>query len=93
MAIYPIKIPPEAVKGLEAPLPSFTDSAAWCAAPELPEDLAYELTKFLLENYKKFVEYSDVGKLISPKAMPFGWAPQEIHPGALKAYKEKGILK
>ena len=30
---------------------------------------------------------------MSPKSLAFGWDPKRIHPGALRAYREAGILK
>lgn len=93
MAISPYTIPTESVKGQKEPLSVFVDSVAWCATPEFPEEIAYELTKFIIKNCSKFGEYGDLGKLMSPQALPFGWPPERIHPGAFKAYKEAGILK
>jgi len=93
MPIIPITIPANAIQGLTQPLPILTDTAAWCADPALPEDLAYETVKLIISNCSKFGEYGDIGKLMSPKALPFGWPEDKIHPGALKAYKEAGLLK
>ena len=50
------------------------------------------MTKLIIRNISKFGEVSDLGKLMSPKGMVFGWEPEKIHPGALKAYKEAGVL-
>ena len=52
-----------------------------------------EVTKMIIENVKKFADYHAVGKLMSPKGLPFGWDRDAIHKGALKAYKEANILK
>lgn len=93
MPIIPVTIPAGAIKGLKESLPIFTDTTTWCVDPEFPEDIAYEVVKLIINNCSKFGEYGDLGKLMSPQALLFGWSPEKIHPGALKAYKEAGILK
>lgn len=93
MPIIPVTIPVGAIDKLKEPLPILTDTAAWCADPQLPEDIAYEIVKLIIKNCSKFGEYGDIGKLMSPKALPFGWSPEKIHPGALKAYKEFNLVK
>lgn len=90
--IAAVTIPANSFKGQNASISSFTDSVAWCASAEFPEKLAYEITKLIIDNCEKFAEYHNLGKLMSPKALPFGWSEDRIHPGALKAYREAGIL-
>ena len=92
MPITEITLPPKTVKGQENPLASFTDSVAWCADVDFPEDLAYEITKLIIQRVADFAGYHNLGKLMSPESLPFGWEPAQIHPGALKAYREAGIL-
>lgn len=92
MPITPITIPAKAVTGLEKPIDSFTDSVAWCAAPEFPDELAYEITKLIIQKCSDFAHYHNLGKLMTPDALAFGWDADQIHPGALKAYKEAGLL-
>jgi hypothetical protein len=87
-----ITIAPEAVDGLEAPVESFFDAIAWVAYPELDEALAYEVTKTLIANAGQFGDYHALGKLMSPKSMAAGWDAKDIHPGALRAYREAGVL-
>ena len=41
----------------------------------------------------KFGEVHALGKLMSTTAMPYGWETSDIHPGALRAYREAGIVK
>ncbi len=52
--IIPITIPAGTIKGLDKDLPVFADTVAWCAAPEFPDDLAYEFVKLIVKNYSKF---------------------------------------
>ena len=93
MPIAPLKLPVNSIKGLNYVLDVFCDPIAWCAYPELPEDIAYEVTKLIIENVSKFVKYHNLGKLMSPQSLPYGSDIENIHPGAVRAYKEAGILK
>ena len=91
--ISPFTLPAKSFDGLNEALPILVDNAAWVASPNFPEDLAYEITKLIIDNVDKFADFTAIGKLMSRGALRFGWAPQDIHPGALRAYKEAGILK
>lgn len=58
----------------------------------MPDDVAYEITKVFWENIKSINETSQVLSLINlDNALESLSAP--IHPGAMKYYKEKGVLK
>jgi TRAP transporter TAXI family solute receptor len=91
-SITPVTLPAKAFQGLNEPLGGFVDNVAWTASEEFPEDVAYELTKLIINNCQHFAEFSDLGKLMSPKGLVFGWKVEDIHPGALKAYREAGII-
>lgn len=86
-------VPANSFQGLNAPLPVFVDNNAWVASPNFPDEYAYEITKMVIANIDKFAEFTALGKLMSPGALAFGWAKEDIHPGALRAYKEAGIIK
>lgn len=75
------------------PLEGFADSVAWTVAPEFPEETAYQITKMILENVDQFGEYQATGKLMSPEGMVYGWDVEDIHPGALRAYREAGVIQ
>lgn len=93
MKIMPLTIPAGAMQGLSGPLDAVADTVAWMVAPEFPEDLAYETTKLIIGNLGTFAEVHALGKLMSPQALVYGANPQDIHPGALRAYREAGIMK
>jgi len=79
--------------GLESNIEGFFDAIAWVAYPELDESAAYQVTKTLIENVGEFGEYHALGKLMSANSMAAGWAVDDIHPGALRAYREAGVVK
>jgi len=91
--IAPLKLPANTIKGQERELELFCDPIAWCAYPEFPEQIAYEITKMIINHVEKFADFHALGKLMSAKSLPYGWDPQRIHPGALRAYREAGIIK
>jgi TRAP transporter TAXI family solute receptor len=63
----------------------------FAAKDVFPADLAYELIRLCLQNVGKFKEYHAMGKLLSPEALCYGFTQKDLHPGALKAYKEAGL--
>jgi TRAP transporter TAXI family solute receptor len=90
--IVPFTVDAAMVEGNDQAIPTFIDTASWVVDPSFPEDVAYELTKMIIENVAAFGEAHAVGKLMSPESLSFGWKPEDMHPGALKAYKEAGLL-
>ncbi|MGE4421655.1 MAG: TAXI family TRAP transporter solute-binding subunit [Pseudodesulfovibrio sp.] len=89
----PMLIPAGTIDGMDEDIWSFTDNIAFGAMPDMPEELAYTITKAIIEHVDEFREYHNLGKLMSAEALVYGWPVSQIHPGALRAYKEAGILK
>ncbi|WP_432661769.1 TAXI family TRAP transporter solute-binding subunit [Wukongibacter baidiensis] len=65
-------------------------SALICHA-NLDEDLVYELTKTLYENYESIVGSHKALEFMGIDDAIKGLPPVPLHPGAVKYYKEKGI--
>lgn len=59
---------------------------------DTPEDLVYKVTKAVFENQKTLVNTHKIAEYTTPKASAQN-SPIPIHPGALKYYKEIGVLK
>jgi len=93
MSMANVTIPAGIAEGFDKPMEGFADSVAWMIAPEFPEDAAYKITKMVIENLGQFADYHATGKLMSTEGMIYGWDESDIHPGALRAYKEAGIIK
>lgn len=47
----------------------------------------------IIDNIKMFGDYHATGKLMSTVGLIYGWETNDIHPGALRAYREAGIVK
>lgn len=56
---------------------------------EMPEDLAYAITKALFEHKDELVAVHPAAQELDPKEAAVG-APMEYHPGAIRYYKEVG---
>lgn len=59
----------------------------------MPDDLAYQLTKTLMESLKELEKTHSVMKYVTLENATKGLAGVPLHPGAEKFYKEKGVLK
>jgi len=61
---------------------------------DMDEDIAYKMTKAILEHTDEFADYDPNGKFVNPKSIAESLAyatPDMIHPGAAKYYKEVGL--
>lgn len=91
--IVPLTIPSGTFDGQDKDLEVFADPISWVAYDEFPEKEAYEITRLIIKNISKFKEYHAIGGLMTLKGLTYGWDQSSIHPGALRAYKEAGILQ
>ncbi|MES0809220.1 TAXI family TRAP transporter solute-binding subunit [Roseibium sp. SCPC15] len=93
IAMNHLSVPAGSVEGVDSDLDGFFDAIAWVSYPELDDDAAYEVTRTLIDNVGQFGDYHALGKLMSAKSLAYGWDPENIHPGALRAYREAGIIE
>lgn len=93
MSIKSLTLPEGAIAGIDKPHEVFFDAISWVAYPEMDENLAYQTTRLIIEQIDGFAEYHALGKLMSPKSLVFGWGPDDFHPGALRAYREAGLVE
>ena len=56
-----------------------------------PEDLAYEFTKFSIDQYKEYHPYHVLTALFDPEFFAFGLTQDIMNPGAVRAFEEYGI--
>lgn len=93
MKMSAFSVPPNSIKGISNTLVVAADTTSWMVSPEFPDELAYDTTKLIIDNLTKFGEYHAQGKLMSRDGLIFGWQVEDLHPGALRAYREAGIVK
>lgn len=90
--LIPFSVPAHSVEGQTAPIFIGADTHGLFAHPDFPEEYAYILAKAMIENIDAFAQYHALGALMSREGLIKGWSPEQIHPGALRAYKEAGLL-
>ncbi len=87
-----VPLPANTYKGQTAAVPTLAVMAVWATHEALPEPVAYEVTKALYENTTIMGQVHVQGKNIAlATATAVGTAP--LHPGAVRYFKEKGIVK
>lgn len=87
-----VNLPANTYKGQTADVPTLAVLAVWATHDGVSDEAAYEVTKALFENLPIMGQVHVQGKNIKlDTATAVGTTP--IHPGALKYYKEKGVVK
>jgi TRAP transporter TAXI family solute receptor len=87
-------MPPETFKGQSEPVKTAGFPTVLITNKDLPEAVAYTVTKTVLENKDALVRGHAGLAEFDPKT---AWQPEKVgiplHPGAEKAYREKGWMK
>ena len=85
-------IPAKTYKGQENDVPTLSVQAILVANKDMPDDVAYKLTKTLFENIGDVAKAHNKGaEIVLEKATDGITIP--LHPGAEKYLKEKNIIK
>jgi uncharacterized protein len=90
--LAPAKIPANTYKGQPEEVKTIAVMAALIAHPKLSEDVVYNLTKALIENQPELASAHAKGKELTLQGAVKG-VSIPFHPGAVKYYKEKGLMK
>jgi TRAP transporter TAXI family solute receptor len=90
----PATMPPDTFKNQAQPVKTVGFPTVLITNKDLPEPVAYTITKTIVENKDALVRgHAGLGEF-DPKT---AWAPDEVglplHPGAERAYREKGWMK
>ena len=87
-----VKVPANTYKGLTADVPTVAVNAVLIAGTQLKEDMVYNLTKTLFENQADLASAHAKGKELNSQYAVKG-VSIPYHPGAVKYFKEKGLMK
>ena len=89
-----LSVPAGTYKGVDKETPTFQDSALWVANSKVPEDVVYNMLKavFTDEGLAHMVAQKKTFKAMAVEKGVDGIVT-EMHPGAVKFWKEKGVLK
>ena len=90
----PAAMPPDTFKSQTQPVATVGFPTVLITNQDLPEPIAYTVTKTIIENKDALVRgHAGLGEF-EPKT---AWRPDEVglplHPGAARAYREKGWMK
>jgi TRAP transporter TAXI family solute receptor len=87
-----VNLPANTYRGQAAAVPTIAVMAVWTAHDGVADNVAYEVTKALYENTAIMGQVHVQGRNISLQtATAVGSVP--LHPGALRYFREKGIVK
>lgn len=85
-------IPAKTYKGQDAPVPTLSVQAILVVNKNMPDDLAYLITKTLFDNIGDVAKAHNKGAEITLKQATNG-ITIPFHPGANRYLKEKGVIK
>jgi TRAP transporter TAXI family solute receptor len=85
----PTVIPADTYKGVSGDTRTVASPVVMYTTDDLPEELAYKLTKAFWEHRKFVADAHATGKGLDVKGVRYGVA--KVHPGAARYYKEAGI--
>jgi hypothetical protein len=88
----PVVIPAGTYTGQKTDVPTAAVVNYLVTNADVSDDLAYKMTKLIYENLPELANAHAAGKGIKLEAAATG-SPAPLHPGALRYYKEKGIIK
>jgi uncharacterized protein len=86
------KIPANTYAGQEKDVPTAAVTNYLVTSAAVSDDLAYQMTKLIFESLSELANSHVAGKNIKLEAAAIG-GPIPLHPGAIRYYKEKGLLK
>ncbi|MBE0492558.1 MAG: TAXI family TRAP transporter solute-binding subunit [Sulfurospirillum sp.] len=78
-------------KGITNDTPSIGVKAVLVTSDKVSDKAVYTVTKAILDNFEEFKKLHPAYKTITPKSLLDGLTAQQ-HPGAIKAFKEAGLL-
>ncbi|MFH1032990.1 MAG: TAXI family TRAP transporter solute-binding subunit [Pseudomonadota bacterium] len=91
-AYFPRTIPAGTYKGQDKPHHTLSWMGIFVVNQDMSEELAYDILKAIFEHKEELDKIHNQFKLITLDSATQGM-PIPLHPGALKFYKEKGIVK
>jgi TRAP transporter TAXI family solute receptor len=85
-------IPAKTYPGQDKPIPAVGDWNLMLVHKDMPEELAYKVVRATFDNIDKWIAVHKSAKETKPENI-IGLEKYPIHPGAVRYYREKGLLK
>ena len=89
-SVIPIAMYPGAQN--DADVPTFGVKATLVTSAKVPDDVVYAITKEVFDNFEEFKNLHPAYSTLTKEAMLEGLSAP-LHPGAMKYYKEVGLMK
>jgi len=89
-AVIPIEFYPGAAN--DGDVPTFGVKATFVTSAKVSDDVVYAITKEVFDNFEEFKKLHPAYGVLTKEGMLEGLSAP-IHPGALKYYKEAGLMK
>ena len=90
--LVPMDLPAGTYKGQPNPVATLAVEAQLICRADIPEDVVYEMVKSIWENHEELVQ-ANIRAAYMERDDPLKGSAIDPHPGALKYYKEKGMVK
>jgi TRAP transporter TAXI family solute receptor len=87
-----VTIPANTYNGQDKDVPTAAVVNYLVTSSAVSDDLAYQMTKLIFESLPELANSHVAGKEIKPETAATG-SPVPLHPGAIRYYKEKGLIK
>jgi TRAP transporter TAXI family solute receptor len=87
-----VMIPANTYKGQDKDVPTAAVVNYLVTSSAVSDDLAYQMTKLIFESLPELANSHVAGKEIKLETAAMG-SPVPLHPGAIRYYKEKGLIK
>src|SRR6266852_8735403 len=88
----PVIIPANTYSGQDKDVPTAAVINYLVTSSAVSDDLAYQMTKLIFDSLPELANSHVAGKDIKLENAPMG-SPVPLHPGAIRYYKEKGLIK
>ena len=85
-------IPKGTYKTTNADVTTFGVMATFVTSADVPDDIVYEVVRAVFENLDDFRKLHPAFANLDPKKMVKNALSAPLHPGALRYYKEKGLM-
>jgi len=89
-SVIPIKFYPGAENDKD--VETFGVKATFVTSAKMPDEIVYAITKEVFENFESFKKLHPAYSVITKESMLEGLSAP-LHPGAIKYYKEAGLMK
>ena len=86
-------IPGGMYRGTDEDVPTFGVAATFVSSTDVSEDVVYEVVKAVFENFDSFKRLHPAFANLEKSEMVSDALSAPLHPGALKYYKEAGLIK